>query len=344
MRPRSLRRPAAALAALLASVLATGTTSAAETCRPASGLSTCIAADNLWPYPAAGPWTSLYPTTTTPAGMVQLGLELSYLSRPIGLRVSSPDPAGTTSYAVDDVLDSTFLLALGVTERLQLSVAVPVVLFQTGSGVSSVTGSSDTLPRSAVGDLRFGVGVALLPRPAAEDGFALTGHFELGTPTGDRSAFITSGTAVYLPGLALQHRIGRFEWGVDAGARIRGSRVLAGASIGSQLSAAAGASVDILADGWLSANLETSWLFTLDEQQRLAWSSAASARVPEPTGVPHIPAEWLLGVRSAGLLDEQLQLSLGGGSFIPTAADSAVTVPRFRFLFGVRYVPAASGE
>jgi hypothetical protein len=42
------------------------------------------------------------------------------------------------------------------------------------------------------------------------------------------------------------------------------------------------------------------------------------------------------------MLDGQLQASLAGGSLIPTGGDSAVTAPRFRFVLGLRYVPAAS--
>jgi hypothetical protein len=342
--PARSARSAAGVALPLAAVLLSSAalcpaTSRAADCQPSNGLSTCIDADNLWPAPGGSSWQTLYPTELTPAGLVHFGLVLSYLSRPIGLVVSSPDPDGTTIHAIDDRVSATFLTAVGVGQGAALTLAAPMVLYQNGASIYDVTGEQEFLPRSAFGDLRFGAAVTLLDRAPDMDGVAMAGRFELATPTGDREAFASHGVASYAPGLSFDHRVGRFSWGLDGSARIRPVRELAGARIGTQLGLAAGANVDILANGWLSAALEAYALFGLAEQRELVWDPVALERVAEPSGTPHIPTEWLASVRSAGLLDEQLALSLSGGGFIPTADDSAVTTPRFRFVFGVRYVP-----
>src|SRR5262245_30919474 len=71
---------------------------AAVECDPRNQLSTCINADILWPHAGAGPFFSIGSVATTPAEKVSFALVLSYLSRPIGLRIRSPDSEGTIVY------------------------------------------------------------------------------------------------------------------------------------------------------------------------------------------------------------------------------------------------------
>lgn len=336
--PRHRRWRAGAVLTLTAGVLLPGA-AASDECQPRNGLSTCIAADTAWLYPGDSRWFRLAPTDTIPHGTVSFGLVASYLSRPIGLRIASPDPEGTTVWAVDDVVGATYLLALGLGGRTQIGLTMPTVLYQDGSGTADIVGSETFLPRSAAGDLRFGMTTTVVDRDPSADGPTVAGRFELSLPTGGRTTFTTNGAPVYAPGVGYDHRLGRVRWGLDASGRIRPTRELAGARIGSQLGAAAGVAVDILDDAWLSAGLEASALVTLVEQQELRWDAQRLERVAEPTDGLHVPAEWMLSVRSAGLLDGRLVTSLGGGSFIPSGDSSPVTAPRFRFLLGVRYVP-----
>jgi len=310
---------------------------AANECQANSQLSACIAADNLWPYPGGGRWQALATPHTARAGTISVGVAFSYLSRPIGLQVTSADPEGTTVYAVQDVFDATFLTAFGVTDQLQLTLSVPTVLYQNGAGLTDVLGSDDHLPRSAVGDMRFGFGLSLLEKKRTADGVALAGRFEVAAPTGDESAFVTSGSSVFIPGLSLTQQVGRFHWSADVAARIRATRQLAGARIGSQIFSGLGVSCDILADQWLSAGAEAFFLFTLAQQQSLERDPTSFELVAEPAERVHVPAEWLLSVRSAGLLDGRLVTSIAAGGSIPTAAEAPVTTPGFRFVTAVHY-------
>jgi len=335
----SRRARAALCVVLLAGIVAFPSSARAADCQPSSELSTCIAADAAWPHAGDGRWFRIAPTQPVPHGSVGFGLVASYISRPVGLRVASPDPEGTTIWSVDNSLLATYLMAIGLGDRVQLDLAAPVVIYQDGSGVADVEGSGQLLPRSAVGDPRFGVNVTVVPRARRADGPALAGRFDLSLPVGDPSAFVTSGAAEYLPGVTYDHREGRVHWGLDLSARLRATRQLAGARIGSQIATAAGFMVDILSDDWLAAGAEASLLATVVEQQELTWDPDLLQRVAEPSTVPHLPAEWLVSVRSAGLLDGRLVTSLGGGSFIPTGGESPVTVPRFRFMAAIRYVP-----
>src|SRR5262245_47052017 len=245
--PRIPARTFLTLVSAGAVVLGSGQRTAHAThCSPA--LSTCIDADNLWPYPGSGPFLSIEGSTTTPPAQPSLGLVLSYLARAIGLRVASPDPKGTVIYALDNMFDESLLLSLGLTDRVEVTLAAPVTLFQDGAGLSDVLGTDAQLPRSVVRDPRIGASFAILPRPRTgpPDGLAVISHLDLGIPLGDKDAFAGAATATVVPSIAAEYRIGRFQCAAQAGARVRGSSTLGRTTVGSQLAAGLGTAVDIL--------------------------------------------------------------------------------------------------
>jgi outer membrane protein OmpA-like peptidoglycan-associated protein len=323
--------------ALTSSVSAGAPTSAlAADCQPNTGLSTCIDADNLWTQPGGGRFFSVAPTLTTPEDKSAFGLAASFLSRPIGLRVASSDPDGTVIYAVDKAVNTTFMWSLGVTDRLELTLALPVTVYQDGAGLADVLGSDEVLSRSVVRDGRVGLGFALLPRPRSgpERGFAVTTRLQFGLPFGARESFASAGAMVTIPSIAADYRLGRLLIAADIGARVRPDRQLSGAVIGSQLSGALGVSVDILPDRLLSASAEAFALYTLATQK-----PTIRDRGVTETGPPLVPAEWIASVSNATLLGGDLVIVVGGGSFIPTGPNAPTTLPRFRINAAVRYAP-----
>lgn len=329
----------ATLAALSAFVLTLPIDARADDpCNPRDGFSTCVAADNLWPHVGGGRWFSQAPTQTAPASSAAFGIVPTYYLRPIGLRIASADPEGTTIYAVDNAVAATFLLGIGVADRAQIHIATPVVLFQDGASKADVVGSDQALPRSAVGDMRFGVSVGILQRSPGASGPGLTARFEMAAPTGHDEAFVGHATSTYAPGLAFDYRIGPFSAGVDASVRVRDYVKLAGALIGTQIAGSVGVGYDFLDDDMLSANLEAWALFNVLQQNELTSQRGQFEAEEEPSDVLHIPAEWMLSVRTAGLLDGRFRASLGGGSFIPTTTDGLpVTTPAFRLALGIHY-------
>lgn len=304
-------------------------------CFPRDELSTCIAADNLWPHAGGGRWFSHAPTQTTHEGAVSFGFVPSFIYQPIGLIVSSPDPEGTTIYAVEAALGATFVAGLGVTDRLEVGFAAPVVLYQEGASKADIVGSDQRLPRSAIGDVRFGASFGFLERAHDVEGLGLSARFEIAAPSAQADAFSGHASATYAPGVAFDQRIGDFSYGVDLGGRFRRPVLLATNVIGSQVTLSLGAGYDILDDGWLSANLEAFAIFNLSSQYDLEQGSFESDIVDAG---PLVPAEWLLSARTAGLLDGRFRISLGGGTFIPTSEDFAVTSPTFRVALGLHYV------
>jgi hypothetical protein len=330
-------------AALVLTLLAVATNAdAQEDCQPRDGLSTCVSSDNLWTQPGGGRFFSQAATAALEPSSVTFGFTPTYLHRPIGLKVSSANPDGTTIRAVENVLASTFLLGVGITEELSAQVAAPMVLHQRGASKSDVVGSDEALPRAAMGDVRFGVRYVAIDRERG-DGLGLAARFEIAAPSGQSDAFTGFRSATYAPGVTVDYRMADFSFGFDVNARLRRATTLATANIGHQIAPSLGVSYDVLADDWLALNLETWALIGLLEQRSLV-DSADGGPPEQGDGPLHVPMEWMLSARTAGLLDGRFRASLGVGSFIPTADRSAVTTPAFRVALGVHYVFAFVDE
>jgi OmpA-OmpF porin, OOP family len=301
-------------------------------CRPLNGVSPCIDSDNLWPHAGGGPYFAIGDTSTTPAGELSFGLVGSFFTKSVGVRVVSADPAGSSVFLIDTALDVTLLFALGITDRLELTLAAPATLYQTGAGLAQVDGSAAPLTRSLPRDVRFGFAVAILRRPPDHDGPALAGRLEFDAPTGDDDNFAHGPTAVVIPSLSFSYRIGRVDLAAETMARLRGEAVFANAVVGTQIGVALGASVDILRDRWLSAGAEAFVLPTTAPQ------------LPDPaTGatVPLVPAEWIAHASTAHFMGGDLVLALGGGGTIPFSSHAALTSPAYRLDFSVRFAPTA---
>lgn len=149
-------------------------------------VSTCIDDDILWPHAGPAQFVAIGSTETIAPGQLGFGLVSSWLKHPIVF--ASPSP-GTTSdqYAINDQVNGTFLWSYGVTDRLQLDVAVPLTFIQNGAGLEPVTGG-DGLKDTAVRDMRFGFAYAVVAhrRTGTDPGaFGLAARLEVSAPTGD---------------------------------------------------------------------------------------------------------------------------------------------------------------
>lgn len=336
-----MRRSRALALGLLASIVGVTGRAKAIDCTDVL-VSTCIQSDTYWPH--AGPsGRFLYTgaTETVAQGTIGFGLATTYLSRPIVLHVASPGPTGTDQFAVDNQVNGNFLWAYGVSDRLQLDFVLPLTFIQSGGGKQPITGGAP-LQDTAMRDLRFGFAYAFVPRArvGADDKpsvWSMTGRMEISAPTGDRDQFAGEPTAVFAPSLAADYRRGRWFAGAELGFRFRRTTELVGARIGTQLTAALGVGFSILERDLLSLAVEARALPNFPEQGNAAQS--AQGLVSKPNGKHITPAEWMLSVHSAPLLDGDLGLQLGGGGAIPIGPDAPVTTPRFRFILSVRYAP-----
>jgi OmpA-OmpF porin, OOP family len=342
-------RPTTALAAFACGVVPVLCAAPAHATDCSGVLSPCIDDDALWPHAGPAQFVAIGSTDTVGAGRLGFGLVTTYLSRPIVLDVPSPGGGGSEEYAIDNQVNGTFLWAYGVTERLELDLAVPVTYFQDGTGLAPLTGG-DGLHDTATRDMRFGFTYEILrhaappspedPHPSPQstsDGFGLAARLETSAPTGDRTQLAGEGYATFVPSLAADLRARRFFAGLEVGARLRPTVDLVGAEIGSQIVTEIGAGYDILPRSLLTAAVEAWALPTLSQQKDVVVTD--DTYTAQPNGRTIAPAEWQLSVRTAPLPGGDLALQVGGGGALPLTGD-VPTQPRFRFTLGVRWAPS----
>jgi len=333
-----MRQPTVA-ALLVAALTWSGSATAAEICAPADELSTCVPADNLWPQ-AGSHWLSQGPIDIAQPNRPLFGFSNSYLLRPIGLRIASPDPQGTTVYAVEHALSATFMFAYGLSSRLHMDIAVPATLFQVGASKADVIGSDDKLPLGALGDLRFGSHFVFLPR-SGPCGWALAGRMVVAAPTGDKVAFAAAPSVTFAPGVSAEYHRKEWRLGFDVGARLRRFTQIAGAILGNQLTASVATSYDVLPDRWLTLHLEAFGFFTLLQQTEQVVQPGELIANEEASSQPHLPAEWLLTASTGRMLQGRVRARIGAGTMIPTGG-SSVTTPLFRAVAAIEYRHAST--
>lgn len=313
---------------------------AGTVCDPADRFSTCVSSDNLWPHPGGGRFVTVAPSQLPSAHTFSATLVPTFYHRPVGFRIASADPDGTTVFAVERAFAAHALVAFAPHDGVAVHVGLPVWLLQDGAGKADAVGGDETLPAQALGDVRFGVSATLWRRrdrsPNA-DGPGLSARFEMAAPSGTDTAFAGWASTTWAPGVAFDYRWGRWLFGADVSGRFRRRVAVAGTELGSQLGLDLGASLDILDDGWLSAGAELWSLFTLVPQTELVAEPGDLTADRRGTGVPHIPLEYLVTLRTAGLIDGRLRLSAGAGGLIPTGPITAVTTPNIRALLSLHY-------
>jgi OOP family OmpA-OmpF porin len=306
--------------------------------------STCIDSDTYWPHPGPQRFAAVGGTEIVAPGQTAFSLAASYQNQPLLLDGPSPGLTGTRHVLIDHQINANFLFAHAISRRLQLDLAVPVTLYQSGAGASPIRGG-DALRDTAVRDVRVGFAFVLIPRtsfgsePAQPtgDGFAVTSRFALGAPIGDNDSFAGDRAVVYAPSVAADVRLGRLFFGGELGGRIRPVTEFAGARIGTQLTAALGAGVDIFPRRMLSSFIEGRAYANLPMQR--ADAVAADAAGSAPTTGRIVPAEWLVGLRTAPVLGGDLSFFAGGGGPIPLT-EGALPVPRFRVVLGASFAPS----
>jgi hypothetical protein len=319
-----------------------------------SGLtSTCIDDDALWPHAGPARFVFVGSTETVAPGQLGFGLVATYLSRPIRLLEKSPGGPGSEQDVIGDQANGTFLWSYGVTDRLELDLALPITFGEGGTGLAPVTGGYG-LKDTAVRDMRFGFAYALLPHARVAPDAApspgrsperqaspvgLLARLEVSAPTGDSSQFAGQGTAAFIPSVAADWQGGRWFAGLEVGARIRPETELLGARMGTQIVTSLGVGYGILPHELLTATLEAWAMPTLPEQHTI--SLVDGALTSTPNGKHIAPAEWQVAVRTAPLHGGDLAIQLGGGGPIPLSGDDTLPRPQVRLTLGVRWEPMA---
>lgn len=332
------------LLGLLPALLNSKNAVAEDACEPDNGLSPCVDASNYWWATGNAKFAVLESPRVLQNGSYTVGGGLAYVKSSIKLDALSADPPQQQIDLVDQRLDASVLLAMGVGHRLELSSALEFVAHQQGSipGATPESAPSE-LQRAAVRDPRLGVAVQLHASGTPQQGHASKARLVVQLPLGDRRLQAGSKSATLAPSLDAGLDLSRFFVHGSLGLRLTESVELAGVRIGNAAWVALGVGYDLLGQQRLVLGAE-------------AWALPSLLTQPTPTfadgnrviNVVHIPAEWLASVRSQPV--PPLTLLAGFGAGLPvsteTVADSggaehrdffaAATAPRYRAVFQAR--------
>ena len=309
----------------------------------------CIAADTLWSHAGPQRFVGVGSAETVAAGQLGFGLVTSWTSHSVVFHLPSPAPSGSDSVAVNNQVTANFLFAYGVSDRLELDLALPFVLAQDGAGLDALSGSTSAPHATAFGDIRFGAAYALVPRRRHDvadtahppSTFGLVARFETSAPTGQDERFVGAPYATFVPSLSADYRRGRWSGGAELGARIRRASDIGTTVLGTQLYLAAGAAFDALRS---HEDLPRNLLTVSAEIRALPVLTGQDESVPTATGIAYtsgggaiVPAEWTLAARSAPVKGSDFAFQLGFGGALTTG--DPITTPRFRFTLGVVFAP-----
>ncbi len=335
---RWFRSVAAGSCALTIAATALGTN-----CHPESGVSPCFEADALRVPSGHARFAGIASPLVVPEAEVAFSLATTFLYKPLLLNAPSPAAEGRDIVVVERELGMTFGAAVGLGERLELDVSLPVSTARSGSGVEGVTTQqADPLPRSALRDPRLGLSWSPLA-PSATRPYGLEARLELSLPFGDEAHLAGYAGPGFLPAVDGEYTLGRLVLAGELGARLGQAVDFASTRQGNELFVAAGVGFDVLSDSLLAVSLE-SWLRQPLESEPDQGLVTAQTRGPA--------AEWLLGLRTS---NAPFSIFAGAGTGIPLAREthdgaaddtpvSAPTTPAFRAVVVLRHAPEAARD
>jgi hypothetical protein len=292
--------------------------SQASGCAPDAALSACFDANELWLPAGRASFVSLPDTRATGVGQMSFGVASEWLRRPVVLHVASPDRDGRDVNVVDTALDASFFLGFGLFKNLELSLAAPTRLYQTGTGSAGV--SSQTAPpleRNAVRNPRLGLAYSLNDA-LATPGLGLRLAFDASLPLADASELAGERSVVAMPSATMSVQAGAFELSASLGARLRSAVDFGSVRLGNQGFAALGLGLDVFDPGLLLVTVEAFALPSLASSQAATANSAISSE-------SLVPAEWLLSVHSSFEKHGSWTLSVAAGSGIPLSSETRQT-------------------
>src|SRR3569623_480944 len=177
------------------------------------------------------------------------GLFFDFQRFPYKIDTGRPNAAGTpqTQYPLSTELKSELQLALGLFDRFQVGLGVPVVLAMRGDGGNGDSGltSDDALSTAGLGDIRVEVKGQILTA-GDDDQFALGAVLGGSAPTGKKDAYIGEKRATGRAKVMAQLALGRLRIGGEAGVLLRQTPETFDVTVGNQVLYGLGASVRLL--------------------------------------------------------------------------------------------------
>ncbi len=209
----------AALLVALGCVLAWPTTATAQVSNidtPAFGI------ERFWLEPGPGGFLAGTDAAVLEPKSMHVAVMATLMKRPI---VLTPLQGGeAASVPVRIRLGYELAIARGITKRLQLGVAFPVIAAQDGDRLQGIDLSEESLDPVALGDARIHAKFRLQERPTAKLGYGLAMHLRL--PTGNQNHFAGEAGVVLSWGLVADYQWRGLRVAGNLGLRIRTKEVI----------------------------------------------------------------------------------------------------------------------
>jgi len=228
------------------------------------------------------------------------------------------NPDNPRSEVVKSIAAAQLTAAYGISEKLQVGAALPIIFSLSGDGLDANTGrgAMDGLSVTGLGDLRAEGKYQLWAQRNRAARLAAIAGVSLPTSFGSNdSQFIGDNLPTFHGGAAFTYSAGRLSLGLDAGVILRKPRTIYSSTIGQQLTFGAGAAVavtdkfSVIGEFFGRGGLESS--FALDES----------------------PMEAVGGIRL--IAAKSVAVTVGGGAGL----DRAIGAPQARFFLSLGYAP-----
>jgi hypothetical protein len=143
----------------------------------------------------------------------------SYANR---LVVLKDDSGAQIATPVRHQFSVDYLFGVGLGERLALGLALPSVVYQTGTDISDRVSGATALPKSALGDVGLSAKAVLLPSGEL-GGFSLAALARVTLPTGDPTSYISERSTNGELRMLSELNLVAFSLRATLGAKVRGS-------------------------------------------------------------------------------------------------------------------------
>lgn len=185
------------------------------------------------PSPFSDRFVELDGTDVLPSWRLRAGVDADYGWRSL-LLDPAPGSAAPAGAVVRHVVGAQISAAVGVADRLELAVALPLTAYQTGDSISNAAPPD----RSGLEEVRLGAKVHLLGSGVSGPGLAAVAFLDV--PAGGGGGLLRADGVGGEARLLGDLRFGRFTGAVGAGYRLRSSVRLYDIALGNEIVGAAG--------------------------------------------------------------------------------------------------------
>ncbi len=219
-------------------------------------------------------------------------------------------------------LSVDYLFGIGLGDRIALGLALPSVVYQTGSDVSGQLTGAAPLPKSALGDLGLSAKAVLLP---AGDlgGFSLAALARVTLPTGDPTSYVSNGSSTGELRLLSELSLLVLNLRATVGAKVRGEQTTyVDASFGHELPWGAAVLLRPQALGW---DDKGRWSWSIETHGAVALTPSFASRAASPAVIGAV----------ARYTPSEISILAG----VEAPLSSAVGVPSVRGVLGLGWAP-----